>query len=85
MSNVVGLHGQPVASDGQPVQSVVDALETLLAAARAGDITGICVADADQLGRVGYHIVGLAGGFAMIGALQVMGQILAEQAMEGIE
>lgn len=69
MADVVGLRGGPVRGQGEPVASVVAALEDLLERAKSGDITAF--AGVVETGSVAqWHVVGSGFGFDMLGGLE---------------
>lgn len=54
------------------MESVVDALEELLADAKAGKITGIAFATVDFKGAGSYTVAGRVGGYTLLGGLEML-------------
>lgn len=69
--NVVGIHGMPT---GQPdiSDACVDTLRDLLQRAEAGDIIGIGISALHCDGCASFWVSGRAGGYSMIGALEMV-------------
>lgn len=85
MSNIVGLRGQPTPDNADPVPSVVEALEEMLEAARAGHLIGLgCVTiDRNQIG--GYSLTGYLSSYAALGAADLLKTNLCLSILEGDE
>lgn len=68
---VVSLHGGPT---GQPAPNdqCIEALETWLEMARAGEIVGVSMVSLRKDGSTGAALAGHVGGHAMIGTLEVV-------------
>ena len=69
---VVSLHGSIAAPSAEPVESLVQELERLLEAARAGEIVGFAGAYQHRSDKVGYSFAGMVGGYAMIGGVECL-------------
>lgn len=82
MTKIIGLHGQHVPETQEPVESVVEALEEMLADAKAGQLIGIGCVTMDHSSRAGYRICGYLSGYSAIGAAQIVVTELAAAAME---
>lgn len=69
MQNVTALYGGPIGVR-EPDPEVIETLEKLLEAARAGEIVGIMAASVcyDRLGR--YDVAGKTANYAIVGACE---------------
>jgi hypothetical protein len=78
-NKVVSLTGGPVPQAGEVRQDVIETLQEMLSAARAGDLQGLfCVAyHADEAHML--WKVGTSGGYSTIGALKVMADELSAE------
>lgn len=81
---VVSLRGGPITT-GTPNAVCVDGLNSLLARAEAGEVTGVCVVSIAPGGNAEYHLCGMIGGFSALGALEVVRAHLLEANFEGDE
>jgi hypothetical protein len=71
--NVVSLrNGQPLSSAAQPNATVIEELERLLEAARAGEITGIAGSYTHKDKQITYSYAGSVISYAMIGGLDCL-------------
>lgn len=70
MANVSSLHGGPVIT-ATPNQTCIDELERILDAARNGEIVGFAMASVHGDKTASYTVAGIAGGFALLGAIEM--------------
>lgn len=82
MTKIIGLHGQHVPETQEPVESVVEALEEMLADAKAGTLIGLACAYVANNHRAGYRLCGYLSGYSAIGAAQIVVTELVAAAME---
>lgn len=82
MTKIIGLYGQHVPGTQEPVESVVEALEEMLADAKAGTIIGLACAYVSNNHRAGYRLCGYLSGYSAIGAAQIVVTELISSAME---
>ncbi len=75
MSDVVNMGGEPL-NTGQPVPTVVEALEDLLERARSGDVIGIAVAVTHHDNLASYQVNGANGSYSILGAIDVIRDLL---------
>lgn len=68
--NVISLHGTWEPQAAEPNSTVVDELERLLEAARAGEIVGLAGAYVHRDKLVSYSFAGAVAGYATIGGLE---------------
>jgi hypothetical protein len=72
-AQVVTLNGTPIATvEPQPNETLVQELERLLQAARAGQIVGLAGAYQHQDRAVTYSYAGMVGGFGLLGGLDCL-------------
>jgi hypothetical protein len=71
MSNVAAINGSVVVP-GEPNETCVAECERLLERARAGDIVGIAAAILHRDNTASYALAGIAGGFGMLGAAEMI-------------
>jgi len=69
MTKVASLFGGEIPAPGEPNELLVDRLEKLLAAAKAGEIVGACIAMLHSDRGASYTNVGLLGGYSLLGAV----------------
>lgn len=73
MANVSSLHGGAVIT-ATPNQPCIDELERILEAAKSGDIIGFVMASVNGNKTTSYTIAGIAGGFPLVGAIEMAKQ-----------
>lgn len=71
MTNVTSIFGEPVA-DGKANEACVEELERLLECAKRGEVIGFAGTYMMQDYTSNYLIAGLAGGFGMLGAVEMI-------------
>jgi hypothetical protein len=67
--NIVSLRGEYIPSSPEPNATVIEELERLLKAARAGEIRGLAGAYVHRDKVVSYSYAGAAAGYGMLGGL----------------
>jgi len=81
-AQIVSLSGAVIpVEQPEPNQTLVQELERLLEAARAGQIVGMAGTYQHQDRAITYSYAGMIGGFAMLGGLDCLKQRLAELAV----
>lgn len=81
--NVVSFHGGkpvPASVEPEPVTILVQELERLLEAARAGEIVGFAGVYQHRNAMVGYSWAGAVSGYATIGGLECLKARLVQRA-----
>ena len=68
-SKIVNLRGDPLPEPGQPVESMVAALEAALERARQGETVGLALVEIDHAYRAFWSVRGWPKSFAFLGAL----------------
>jgi len=81
--NVVSLLGFMEAKATEPNATLVEELERLLEAARAGEILGIAGSYVHRDRAVSYSYAGIVGGYALIGGIECLKQRLLGNALAG--
>ena len=76
--NVISLTGE-LTGQKEVVESTVEQLETLLEAAKSGQIVGIAYATLEYDRTACFGVVGRVGGFSMVGALDAAKHILTAE------
>lgn len=79
--NVVSLRGNLTVTPAEPNRTLIDELERLLAAARAGEITGMagCYVHKDKI--VSYSYAGAVASYGMLGGLDCIKERLLRSAL----
>lgn len=79
-AEIIGLADRREAAPEAPEANAicVEALETLLEQARAGEIVGIGATMLHRDNQVSWRVAGVVGGFGMLGALRLIEQDLLE-------
>lgn len=85
MTKIIGLHGQHIPETQEPVESVVEALEEMLADAKAGQLIGIGCVTMDHSSRAGYRLCGYLSSYSALGAVEMIKADLAGAIMEDSE
>ncbi|WP_395667256.1 hypothetical protein [Methylocella sp.] len=80
--NVIGLRGDFAPPPAEPNATVVEELERLLEAARAGEIRGFAGAYVHRDKVVSYSYAGSVASYAMLGGLDCVKERLLRIAME---
>lgn len=81
VSNVIALNGGPTPRAGDGNQTLIEELERLLQAARAGEVVGLAGAYVHGNKLVGYSFAGEVSGYALIGGLECVKQCLTRMAL----
>lgn len=72
------LNGAQLPEPGQPNRDTVAVLEDLLEMARSGEIIGVSVAMMHADRSCAYRVVGVVGGYSMIGAMEMGKQVVID-------
>ena len=80
-AEVVSLNGALTLAEAKPNQRVVQELERLLEAARAGEIVGIATACQHKNRVISYSYAGQVGGYGLIGGLDCVKERLIRLAL----
>jgi hypothetical protein len=80
--NVVSLNGTYSPRSAEPVQSLVEELERLLAAAKSGEIIGFAGVAHHHNAVVSYSYAGAVRGFAMIGGLECVKSRITQRTLK---
>jgi hypothetical protein len=81
--NVVSLHGGTDLRSPEPNATLVEELERLLEAARAGEIVGMAGSYVHRDRAVSYSYAGLVGGYGLVGGIECLKQRLVRNALAG--
>ena len=79
--NVVTLHGVAPKPDAEPNATLVEELERLLAAARAGEIVGLAGAYVHRGGPITYSYAGAIGNYGLLGGIACVKERLLRLAL----
>jgi hypothetical protein len=79
--NVVSVFGGPI-GEPEPNDACIECLEKWLEMARSGKIVGVVIAGISNDNLSEYALTGRIGGFAIIGAIQMLQQHLIDINME---
>jgi hypothetical protein len=81
-AEVVSLHGAPVtAAEANPDKRLVEELERLLEAARAGELVGIAGVFLNKDRIVSYSYSGIVAGYGVLGGLDCLKQRLVREVL----
>jgi hypothetical protein len=80
-AQIVGLNGAVSLPDAKPNETLVQELERLLEAARAGEIIGMAGAYRHKENVTTYSYAGVVGGYALLGALDCVKERLLRLAL----
>jgi len=71
MTNVISINGGEVPQLATPQESVIEALENALEAARSGRVQGVAFVTLESDGMASYTVAGLVTSYSLLGGLDM--------------